>query len=821
MRVSAEVLFSTRLLAIILLLTIITRSILFIDANLPGWRSVYSDYWCTYLSGNDGIRARRTSLQFSLIKFSLTMSLFFAHNVAQMHEIGHNIALHHSGDPYATNNAFTYGDQSGMMGYSYSQDNGPIMCFNGPKSWQLGWYDDKAIELDPLITPNGQWSGRLHGIANYSPTISNNVLVKLETGNDLDYYINFNRKTGINSGTVEGGNQVLITEQGGNGVSKSESKQLAKLSNGGTYIIDDFGGSSLAVTISVTSIDTAANPGYADITISRGTAAPTASPTPFSCTTDADCISFRDSEFFACPYYTSCDTNTNTCVESCNCDGSCDDVLGETANSCPSDCADKTSLLTTVAQNNGSQGNMWSLVAKKDVIIQRFDAHLTTSGVNVPAKVFTKLGGYAGSETNPADWMLIQTATVTGQGSGTLTELPLLDNPIFVPAGTTQSFYVQSDGGIRYTDGNTEGNVFASDANIDFLEGVGKSGEFGSTFRPRIWNGRIVYVVVPDGTPPPVEAPSSLPSEVPSTMPSNRPSMLPSLEPSLTPSSSLAPSNVPSNEPSSIPSITPPSSGPSLEPSVEPSGQPTLSSVPSKEPSSIPSLSSAPSEEPSSLPSVSNVPSVEPSNQPSLSSAPSITPPSNEPSFVPSTEPSGEPSLSSAPSEQGSNQPSESSAPSEMPSDAPSSQPSLEPSSKPSVKSSSVPSNEPSSTPSTTPPSSDPSDAPSKEPSSQPSASLAPSTNPSSEPSFSAAPSEEPSSTPSSQPTPAPTPASTPNPTPTPTLAPPPNPTPGPTPLPTPAPAAFSCSSLTPQGGGACKRTSGCRWKKGRCIDGN
>jgi hypothetical protein len=65
------------------------------------------------------------------------------------------------------------------------------------------------------------------------------------------------------------------------------------------------------------------------------------------------------------------------------------------------------------------------------------------------AKVFTKLGEYARSKMNAANWTLIQTTAVTGQGGGTVTSLQLLDNPIVIPAGTTQSFYMQSDGGIK------------------------------------------------------------------------------------------------------------------------------------------------------------------------------------------------------------------------------------------------------------------------------------------------------------------------------------------------------------------------------------
>jgi len=40
----------------------------------------------------------------------------------QMHEIGHNLNFAHSGE-----GTEVYGDQSGMMGYSYSDDEGPVM----------------------------------------------------------------------------------------------------------------------------------------------------------------------------------------------------------------------------------------------------------------------------------------------------------------------------------------------------------------------------------------------------------------------------------------------------------------------------------------------------------------------------------------------------------------------------------------------------------------------------------------------------------------------------------------------------------------------
>jgi hypothetical protein len=185
---------------------------------------------------------------------------------------------------------------------------------------------------------------------------------------------------------------------------------------------------------------------------------------------------------------------------------------------------------------------------------------------------------------NAANWTLIQTTTVTGQGGSTLTSLQLLDNPIVIPAGTTQSFYMQSDGGIRYMNGSSEGSIYASDENIDFLEGIGKSGKFGSTFCLCIRNGRVIYMVILDGMPPhtPIKSPIGEPSIKPSQDPSGQPSMTPSVD---------APSNELSQDPSAKLSLTP-SDKPSLSlaPSVKPSSKPSL------EPSSVPSM--LPSSEP-------------------------------------------------------------------------------------------------------------------------------------------------------------------------------------------------------------------------------
>ena len=141
---------------------------------------------------------------------------------------------------------FSDADQSGMMGYSYGQDDGPIMCFNAAKSWQLGWYDDKSAEYDTNGTTG--FNGKLYGFVDFNNAAATTVILKLNTPDNNDYYVNFNRKTGFNSGSVEGGNQVLITTAQTEGKSGTpnggyaESSLVAKLSAGGSYSFTDSAG---------------------------------------------------------------------------------------------------------------------------------------------------------------------------------------------------------------------------------------------------------------------------------------------------------------------------------------------------------------------------------------------------------------------------------------------------------------------------------------------------------------------------------------------------------------------------------------------------
>jgi hypothetical protein len=217
-------------------------------AYINSWNSVYSNEWCNYVSG-------------------------------QMHEIGHNLGYAHSNE-----GGQSYADQTGLMGYSYGQDDGPTMCFNAAKSWQTQWYVSKSTTVDPSASSSAQncFEGKLYGIADFSNAASTVVLAKIDDASATDYFVTFNRQTGINSGTQEAGNLVTVTTTGNEGTSYAESSLLAKLGAGGSWsgTID-----GKTMVVSVLSITTSSSPGYATVRISENgnpcvvTNAPTRLPT--------------------------------------------------------------------------------------------------------------------------------------------------------------------------------------------------------------------------------------------------------------------------------------------------------------------------------------------------------------------------------------------------------------------------------------------------------------------------------------------------------------------------------------------------------------
>ncbi|KAI2492997.1 Gametolysin peptidase M11 [Fragilaria crotonensis] len=184
---------------------------------------------------------------------------------AHIHELGHNMNLHHSGE-----GSDEYGDESGHMGYSYEQDDGPVKCYNGAKTWQLGWYTDFHVDLP--VGDSYNWNGHLVGFAQKDSASSTDKMI-IRIRSTQDYYIHFNRQIGMNSGTQEGGDKVLVTSRD-RGTGLAASKLLAKLSKNGVYTISAFNGSNQSLKIVVSSINLGTLPARASVSVQFALSAP-------------------------------------------------------------------------------------------------------------------------------------------------------------------------------------------------------------------------------------------------------------------------------------------------------------------------------------------------------------------------------------------------------------------------------------------------------------------------------------------------------------------------------------------------------------------
>ena len=162
------------------------------------------------------------------------------------------------------------------------------MCFNGAKSWQIGWYNDRKVMLNPktAMANNPNWSAMvtLVGVADYKNVASIPVVLKLETDTMNDYFIAFNRAVGINADNVEADDEVTVVLTGNDGEKQSQSYLKATLLVGEQFAIGKFGGGARTCVIKLDSIDKSTSVWKANVRLSTsGTVSSTNISRGYSC----------------------------------------------------------------------------------------------------------------------------------------------------------------------------------------------------------------------------------------------------------------------------------------------------------------------------------------------------------------------------------------------------------------------------------------------------------------------------------------------------------------------------------------------------------
>jgi len=162
----------------------------------------------------------------------------------QVHEIGHNLGLQHS-----AHGGKSYGDQSGVMGYGYTQHNFPQMCFNAAKSWQLGWYNDKSLDIDLSNGPQGIY---LDSFVDYDNVpVGEFVLLKIGTMHAI-----YNKQKGINSETQEFQDRVTISQMA---TTDEKSEVVAALSPNDEYQFTNTDGQNIHIKYCATDTENVDN----------------------------------------------------------------------------------------------------------------------------------------------------------------------------------------------------------------------------------------------------------------------------------------------------------------------------------------------------------------------------------------------------------------------------------------------------------------------------------------------------------------------------------------------------------------------------------
>ena len=159
------------------------------------------------------------------------------------------------------------------------------------------------------------------------------------------------------------------------------------------------------------------------------------------------------------------------------------------------DIASTDSLLTTMQGGNGSQGTMFVIEAIQETTIQDFALNMNAGPAGTgDVSIFYRADDYLtvpGANTSDAGWILVGTAEGLASDGPDYTNIPVPVN-ITIPAGERYSFHIGSTGGVQYTNGTVLGDVYASTAGFNFIQGHGGT-IFNCTFSPRVFNGLIRY----------------------------------------------------------------------------------------------------------------------------------------------------------------------------------------------------------------------------------------------------------------------------------------------------------------------------------------
>lgn len=173
---------------------------------------------------------------------------------------------------------------------------------------------------------------------------------------------------------------------------------------------------------------------------------------------------------------------------------------GEDSSICPQDCFSGPFTLPAPRCSRCyiASGHMFNVEAKgRDIAIVSAKLFFYSG---TKAEVWTKEGTYLGSDRNQNDWTFVAEHDFTGTRSFTIAEFPKFANPVTIPAGETQAFYItlQGDGRtlFNYDGTGSSSTITAQDDHLIIYQGSPKVYQFGYSYASSQWSGELVYVTL-------------------------------------------------------------------------------------------------------------------------------------------------------------------------------------------------------------------------------------------------------------------------------------------------------------------------------------
>lgn len=158
---------------------------------------------------------------------------------ATMHEIGHLMGLQHS-----SSNGKQFEDYTGYMAAGYPNANWPQKCYNGHKSWLLGWYSSHHKWLVPTMRRGYPKRIKLAAFIDYDRIDDGDTFVVANV--EGEYFLQYNVAKSFNADVEDERDKVTITftERG-----KRDSNRLGGLTAGERFVVPDFKGTGQALVI--------------------------------------------------------------------------------------------------------------------------------------------------------------------------------------------------------------------------------------------------------------------------------------------------------------------------------------------------------------------------------------------------------------------------------------------------------------------------------------------------------------------------------------------------------------------------------------------